>query len=154
MEGEEQRHNSKDDDWGHDVSIACTYLPQYSSNWELRTRHTDDPEADPLLSPRFPGRVDGPIGLLESGTKVSKTSEEYSKFKNGIRLPLGDILVDAHGLRFDVDDRLVLLFDQHGHFIEHLRQFSEGPFDLLDLGVSFLHFSVCSSSGPISVRVE
>jgi hypothetical protein len=58
------------------------------------------------------------------------------------------------GLTFDVDNGLVLLLDEHGHFREHLCELGEGLFDLLDFGVSFLYFTVCASSGTVSVRVE
>jgi hypothetical protein len=57
-------------------------------------------------------------------------------------------------LTFDVDNSLVLLFDQHSHFREHLCEFGEGLFDLLNFGMSFLDFTVCTSSSTISVRVE
>jgi hypothetical protein len=57
-------------------------------------------------------------------------------------------------LTFDIDNGLVLLFNQHGHFREHLCELGKGLFDLLDFGMSFLDFTVCTSSSTISVRVE
>jgi hypothetical protein len=57
-------------------------------------------------------------------------------------------------LTFNVDNGLVLLFDQHGHLGEHLCELGEGLFDLLDFGMSFLDFSVCTSGSAISVGVE
>jgi hypothetical protein len=71
-----------------------------------------------------------------------------------LHIPSLDVRVDTLGLTFDVDNSLVLLFDQHGHLREHLCEFGKGLLDLLDFGVSFLDFTVCTSSGTISVRVE
>lgn len=72
----------------------------------------------------------------------------------GIDVPSPDVRVDTLSLTFDVDDGLVLLFNQHGHFREHLCEFGKGLFDLLDFGMSFLDFAVCTSSSTITVRVE
>ena len=63
-------------------------------------------------------------------------------------------MVDTLSLTLDIDDSLVLLFNQHGHFREHLCEFGKGLFDLLDFGMSFLDFTVCTSGSTISVRVE
>ena len=63
-------------------------------------------------------------------------------------------MVDTLSLTLDIDDSLVLLFNQHGHFREHLCEFGEGLFDLLDFGMSFLDFTVCTSSSTITVGVE
>jgi len=54
----------------------------------------------------------------------------------------------------DVDNHLILLLDQHGHLLEHLRQLRQRPLDLLDLGVSLLDLSVRSTGRAIPVRVE
>ena len=71
-----------------------------------------------------------------------------------MHLPSLDVRVYTLSLTFDIDNSLVLLFDQHGHFREHLRELGKGLFDLLDLGVSFLYFTVCTSGSTISVGVE
>jgi hypothetical protein len=71
-----------------------------------------------------------------------------------LHIPSLDVRVDTLGLTFDIDNSLILLFNQHGHLREHLRELGKGLFDLLDLGVSFLDFTVCASSSTISVRVE
>lgn len=63
-------------------------------------------------------------------------------------------MVDAHGLSFHIDNRLILLLHQHGHFLEHLSELGQCLFDLLNLEVTFLNLSVSSSSGTVSVRVE
>lgn len=72
----------------------------------------------------------------------------------GKDVPSLDIRVDTLSLTFDVDNGLVLLLDQHGHLREHLCEFGKGLFDLLDFSMSFLYFSVCTSSSTVSVRVE
>ena len=69
-------------------------------------------------------------------------------------VPSLDVMVDTLSLTLDIDDSLVLLFNQHGHFREHLCEFGKGLFDLLDFGMSFLDFTVCASSSTISVGVE
>jgi len=72
----------------------------------------------------------------------------------GEDVPSLDVRVYSLCLTFDVDDSLVLLFNQHGHFREHLCEFGKGLFDLLNFGMSFLNFTVCTSSSTVSVRVE
>lgn len=57
-------------------------------------------------------------------------------------------------LRLDLSDRLVLLLDEHGHFVKHLRELGKGLFNLLDLGVAFLHLAVGAARSAIAVRVE
>ena len=72
----------------------------------------------------------------------------------GTDAPSLDVSVDALRLRFDLDDCLVLLLDEHGHFREHLGQLGQGLFDLLDFRVSFLHLAIGATGRTIAVRVE
>jgi hypothetical protein len=68
--------------------------------------------------------------------------------------PLLDISVDALGLVLNIDNDLVLLLDEHRHFVEHLRELGQGLFNLLDLGMTFLDFTVSATGSSVSVRVE
>lgn len=57
-------------------------------------------------------------------------------------------------LRLNLRDRLILLLDQHRHLVKHLSELGQGLFNLLDLGVAFLHLAVGTTSGTVAVRVE
>jgi hypothetical protein len=68
--------------------------------------------------------------------------------------PLLDIGVHTLSLGLDVDDRLVLLLDEHGHLLEHLRKLGDGLLDFLDLDVSVLDFTEGPTRRAVSVGVE
>ena len=73
---------------------------------------------------------------------------------SGVHAPLLDVGVHSLRLGLDCCDSLVLLLDEHGHLLEHLRELGKGSFDLLDLDMSLLHLSVGTASSTVSVRVE
>lgn len=61
--------------------------------------------------------------------------------------------IDLLRVVLDRGDRLVLLFDQHAHLVEHLGQLGQGAFDLLDVVVSLLDLAQRASGVAVSVRV-
>lgn len=62
--------------------------------------------------------------------------------------------IDLLRVVLDHGERLVLLFDEHGHFVEHLRELGQGLFDLLDVIISLLNLAKGAPGVAISVRVE
>lgn len=70
-----------------------------------------------------------------------------------MNLPCLDVCIHTVCLCLHINDCLILLFNEHGHFLEHLGKLRKGLFNFLNLGMSLLHLPVCASSSTISVRV-
>lgn len=68
--------------------------------------------------------------------------------------PCVDIGRHLHGLRLDIVDRVVLLLDEHGHVLEHLRELGHGALNLGNLDLTLLDLTVGSAGGSVAVRVE
>ena len=66
-------------------------------------------------------------------------------------LPSLHVVIYALRLLLDVCDCLILLLHKHRHLLEHLSKLCEGPLDLLNLGMSFLHFTIGSARCAIPV---
>ena len=64
------------------------------------------------------------------------------------------IRIDLRSAGLDSDDILILLFHQHGHFVEHLSELGQGLFDLFNVVISLLDFTKGTSGITVSVRVE
>lgn len=97
-----------------------------------RENQQRDPEADPLLPPRLSRLDDGLFGMFQPGLHVG---------------------IDLLRVVLDHGERLVLLFDEHGHFVEHLRELGQGLFDLLDVVISLLNLAEGAPGVTVSVRV-
>lgn len=57
-------------------------------------------------------------------------------------------------LSLDLNNRIILLLDQHRHLLEHLGKFRDGFLDLLDLLMTFLYFSDGTSSSTVTIRAQ
>ena len=62
--------------------------------------------------------------------------------------------IDLLSVILDRGDRLVLLFDEHGHFVEHLGELGERLFDLFNVVISLLNLAQGAPGVTVSVRVE
>lgn len=78
----------------------------------------------------------------------------YSPITDPYHSPLANILVYALSLSFNIRHRLILLFNQHGHFVKHLSELGEGFLNLLNLDMTFLDFTESTAGGAVSVGIE